>query len=570
MRCDASSRRLVDAARGRSLIMKKPFLLLCAGMFGLANLTGLHAEVKLPAIFGDHMVLQQEAKLPVWGWADPGEKVVVTFGAAKAEATAGADGKWRINLPAVPAGIPPGVLVVAGKNVITISDVLVGDVWLCTGQSNMEWQLRSAHNAKEEIPKANDGQLRLFHVLTTLAIEPRADLIGSWEICSPKTVQNFTAIGYFFGKDLRAALNRPIGLIESSCGGTSVQAWTSLAALEAVPSIRHHVEAFKQFAANFPGGDAEFAANQEAYRKWQRQVHDDPTYQAALKDWTATSTKAKAAGQPVPPQPVPSLPAPRKISFGGRCATIWFNGTLAPVIPYAIKGAIWFQGEGNAGSAADSLEYRILLPTLIADWRTRWGQGDFPFLIGQISNTGTLAKTADEAANWALLRESQSKTLSVANTGMAVSVDLDPAGDVHFTDKVDVGSRLALAARHVAYGEKLVYSGPVYVSMKVEGGSVRVAFKEDSVGGGLIIGSSPWSDPKMPPFSKTELQGFAIAGGDKKWVWAEAKIDGNTIVVTNPTVTRPVAVRYAWADNPPCNLYNKEGLPASPFRTDQW
>ena len=526
------------------------------------------ARVRLPAIFGDHMVLQQDQKLPVWGWADPGEKVSVRFGESQAETSAAPDGKWRVGLPSVPAGTPPGTLVVAEKNTITITDVLVGDVWLCTGQSNMEWPLKSAHNAKEVIPKAADSQLRLFHVGIALAIAPRENLTGSWEVCSPKTVPNFSAVGYFFGKELRSALNRPIGLIEPSCGGTSVQAWTSLAALEANPALQSHVKTLKGLADGFPGGDAEFAACLDATRKWREQVRDDPAYQAALKEWTTTSAQAKAAGQPVPPQPVPSIPAPRKVSLTGQIATLWFNGTLAPVIPYAVKGAIWFQGEGNTGSAAAALEYRILLPTLIADWRTRWGRGDFPFLIGQLSNTGPLAKTAGEASNWALLRESQLKTLAVPNTGLAVTVDLNPGGDVHFTDKADVGARLALSARHVAYGEKLVYTGPLYASMKVEGSSVRIAFADDSVGGGLIIGSSPFVDPKTPPVAKTELQGFAIAGEDNVWEWAGAKIDGKTIVVSNPKVAKPVAVRYAWADNPPCNLYNKEGLPAVPFRTD--
>jgi len=292
-----------------SLHMKKAALpLVIAVALGLPGTRCVRADVKLPAIFGDHMVLQQEAKLPVWGWADPGEKITVTFGAAKAGTTTGADGKWRVDLPPAPAGTPSGTLVVAGKNTLTINDVLVGEVWVCSGQSNMEFLLSASVNGGQEISHANDSQFRLFHVVNRYALNPCDDVKGgSWQICSPQALNKFTAVGYFFGKNLRAALNRPVGLIESAQGGSSACEWTSLSALESDPVLHHYTDTYESLAVNYPGGntqfDAQAVADNAAMKKWLDTLKSDTVYQAALKAWPDASAKAKAGGQPQPPQP---------------------------------------------------------------------------------------------------------------------------------------------------------------------------------------------------------------------------------------------------------------------------
>ncbi len=535
---------------------------LLAGLLLLSPLT-TRAEVTLPAIFGDHMVLQQGTTLPVWGWAKPGEKITVSFGAARVETVAGTDGKWRANLPAVAGGTPPGTLVVAGSNTLTMNDVLVGDVWLCSGQSNMEFGL-----GRDEVAKATDDQIRLFHVAHQLAIGPRDNVKASWEVCSPKTAAGFSAVGYFFGKDLRSVLKRPIGLIESSVGGTGAQEWTDLATLRTVPPLRHYAENVDKIVAKYPDGDAGYRAQSDAYeaamKQWNDAMKADASYQEALKTFAADTERAKAAGQPQPRPPKPPVPPPAGVVGKRGDPTLLFNGMIAPLIPYAIKGVIWYQGENNGGNTALATEYGTLFPAMIGGWRSLWKQGDFPFLFVQLANL------EDGSRDWPRLRESQLKTLSLPHTGMAVIVDIGTANNIHPPDKADVGARLALAARHVAYGETLVYSGPIYETMKAEAGGIRVSFRADSVGGGLVIGTAPWTDPKAAPVSKTDLEGFQIAGEDRKWVPAQAKIERNTVLVASAQVPRPVAVRYAWANNPRCNLYNKEGLPASPFRTDDW
>ncbi len=517
------------------------------------------ADVKLPALFGDHMVLQQAATVPVWGWADPGEKVSVAFGGKKAEATPGADGKWRADLPALPDGTPPGTLVIAGKNTITLNDVLVGDVWVCGGQSNMAFGA-----SRTQVAEATDSQIRLFLVPQTLALAPREDVHGSWKVCSPQSAGGFTAVGLAFGQNLRTALKRPIGLIESCVGGTGAQEWTPLAALQANPALSHYAAAFAKIAATYPGGDAEYIAKSEAYVAAAKDWKDDPEYQTALKAWTAASAQAKAAGQPIPAAPKPKTPAPSSPLGRRGDPVLLYNGMIAPLIPYAIKGAIWYQGENNAQNAGMAIEYRTLFPAMIQGWRGLWKEGDFPFLFVQLANFN---RAGD---GWPMLRESQLKTLALPKTGMAVTIDIGTGGNIHPPDKADVGARLALAARHVAYGENLAYTGPIYEAMKPVATAISLSFKTDSLGGGLAIGTAPWVDPLAAPVSKTELEGFVIAGEDKNWLAAQARIVANTVVVSSAQVPKPVAVRYAWAANPPCNLYNKAGLPASPFRTDEW
>ena len=513
------------------------FVGFCVAAGWLSGALPARADVRLPGIFGDHMVLQEAATLPVWGWANPQEKVVVTFGNAQAAATAGPDGKWRVDLPALPAGTPAGTLRVAAANTITLRDVLVGEVWLCSGQSNMELPLTKTDDAAGAAAQANDAQLRLCRVPANLALAPRDDLAPTtpaadlWEVCTPATVGQFSAAGYYFGKNLRATLKRPVGLIEAAWGGTAAQVWTDPATLQSDPQFHHYVQEQQKFAANYPGGDADFAA--------------------------------QVAAQTQPGQK-PGASLVRR-GFGPTIPGSLFDAMIHPLIPFAIKGVIWYQGEDNATPAA-ALEYARLFPAMITGWRTLWKEGDFPFLYVQLAN---LAQRYRD--NWPLVREAQLKTLALPGTGMAVTIDIGTPYYIHPPDKADVGLRLSLLARHVAYAENVVCSGPLYASMQVEGARLRVRFRPETVGGGLAIGRSPWKDPKATTIpSTTELQGFLIAGPDRKWVEAQTAIEGNTVVVASAQVPNPAAVRYAWAQSPLANLYNKDGLPGSPFRTDDW
>jgi sialate O-acetylesterase len=540
---------------------------------GLSCSGAAFADVKMPAIFGDHMVLQRDLPVPVWGSADPGEQVTVSIaGSTPKTAAADSSGKWMVKLDKLKPG-EPLTLTVKGKNTITLQDVLVGDVWVCSGQSNMEFGLGGAHNAKEEIPKANHPTLRIFLLQKKIAFEPQQDCVGKWEVCTPATIGKFTAVGYFFGKELNQDLGTPIGLIGTYWGGTPAQSWTSLAALEADSELeKAYGEQFPKLRLNMPQAMEKFTTQvlpkwQQEHEKWVEEI--DKPYKEALAKWNPEAAKAKAAGQPEPPKPQLAKPEPRRPGPPDQSPgtpTVLSNGMIAPIVPFGIKGAIWYQGESNSGAF---VLYRKLFPAMITDWRKRWGQGDFPFLFVQLANFMARRDNPSEPSSWAGLREAQSKTLSLPNTGMAVIIDIGEGPDIHPKDKLDVGHRLALAAKHVAYGQNIVYSGPTCDSMNVEGDTVRVHF--NNIGTGLVIGSPPpirlGETPATPASS---LKGFAIAGADKKFVWADAKIDVNDVVVRSDQVKSPVAVRYGWGDNPEVNLYNKEGLPASPFRTDDW
>lgn len=524
------------------------------------------ANVKMPAIFGDHMVLQQELKIPVWGWADAGEKVTVTLGAESAMTKTGADGKWRVDLKALPTESKPLTMTV---NSLKFDDVLVGEVWVCSGQSNMEFNTGRAHNAATEVPKATDEQIRFFHVKNKVSQVPLDNVEGKWEVCSPTTVGGFAAVGYFFGRELRQSLNRPVGLIESSWGGMPAQSYTSLSGLQKDPPFTGYITAYENVVKNTAKATVEYPAKKAEYdakiKEWNENVGNP--YNASLKQWQEDNAKAKAEGKPQTPKPSLSAPKPNepdKPEGSPRTPSVLFNSTIAPLIPYAIRGAIWYQGESNAGNG---LEYRTLFPRMISDWREKWNQGDFPFLFVQLANY-TPAQVKPSEGGWALLREAQLMTLSLPNTGMASAIDLGNGADIHPTDKLDVGLRLALSAKKVAYGQTVTHSGPLYDSMTIEGNKIRLIFKES--GSGLQMGVPPWLPDGSTPPAPTELKGFAIAGADQNFVWAKATIDGATVVVTADEVASPVAVRYDWASNPPGNLYNKENLPASPFRTDNW
>lgn len=473
------------------------------------------ADVKLPAVIGDHMVIQQGMPVPIWGWADSGEEVTVSAAGQKKTATA-AEGKWVVRLDALKAGGEPIEIKITGKNEITLKDVLVGEVWVCSGQSNMEWPVRLANNPDGEIKAANYPQIRLFTVPKKVSGEPLNDTAGSWVACTPETIPNFSAVGYFFGRELHKELKVPVGLIHSSWGGTPAESWTTQDMLASDPDFAPILTRWKENETNYP---------------------------KALAQWEEESAKAKADGKPTPRKP------------GNPDENPWkpaglYNAMLQPVVPFAIRGGIWYQGESNAGRA---YQYRKLLPAMVKSWRQAWGQ-DLSFLIVSLANF-TAVKDEPGESDWAELREAQAMTAAMPNNGQAMAIDVGDAADIHPRDKQSVGRRLMLAALKVSYGrDDVVASGPVYDSIKIEGGTVRVKFKNAS---GLM------SRGFLPI-------GFAIAGEDRKWVWAHAEIDGDSVIVWNPKVSAPKAVRYAWANNPVCNLYNGAGLPAEPFRTDDW
>jgi len=489
----------------------------------------LKAEVKLPSLLSDGLVLQQGMKVNIWGTADPGEQVTVTMGDQRVTGTADSAGQWKAQLGPLQAG-GPLTMTIAGKNTITLHDVLVGEVWVCSGQSNMEMPVQGwgsgVNNYQDEVAHGDHPMLHLFTVQKGVAAKPQRDVQGFWVTARPQTVADFSAVGYFFGRELLQVLNVPVGLIHSSWGGTPAEAWTSRGTLESEPEFQSILEAGRNLLSPYPKDFEEF--NQQ------------------LAQWRKDSDQAESEGAPVPAAPtVPEDPRRHPWRPAGL-----FNAMLMPLTSYAIRGAIWYQGEANADRPA---QYCKLFPAMITDWRHAWQEGDFPFLFVQLANWGIYSPHS----NWPELREAQLKTLSLPKTGMAVTIDIGDGSDIHPKDKQDVGYRLALAAQAIAYGRDVIYSGPIYDSMAVEGDKIRLRFKY--VYGGLVAKNSA-----------AGLSGFEIAGDDRKFVGAQASIDGDTVVVRSDRTPHPVAVRYAWGMNPSCNLYNRAGLPASPFRTDEW
>ena len=485
-----------------------------------------NADVSLPALFKNNAVLQRGIKVPVWGTADPGERVTVSIKSQKATTVADTEGNWMVWLNPMDAG-GPFDMKVSGNNEITVTNILIGDVWLCSGQSNMQWPVNLSMNASQEIQEADYPEIRLFTVSNKVADKPEKNVRGRWVVSAKNTVGSFSAVGYFFGRELYKELKVPIGLIHSSWGGTPIEVWTSREVLESNSSFRQFITRWDRALEN--------------YNKARER------YEQRLLEWETEAETARQAGEPVPPRPG----APAALQNFQQQPSCLFNGMIAPLIPYAIKGVIWYQGESNAGEAR---KYQKLFPAMIQDWRNRWGQGDFPFLFVQLANF-MKEQTRPSEGGWAELREAQLLTfLSVPGTGMAVTIDIGDANDIHPKNKQEVGRRLALAALGVAYDKKIIYSGPIYDTMTIEGNKIRLRFKH--TGSGLVSKDGE------------KLKGFAIAGEDRKFVWANAQIDGNTVLVWSDEIPDPVAVRYGWANNPVCNLYNKEGLPASPFRTD--
>ncbi len=619
---------------------------------------------RVARIFADNMVLQRSAPVTVWGWARPGQKVTVKVADQTATTTAGAKGDWRVSVGPLTAGGPYEMKISGGGEVV-FKNILVGDVYVCAGASNMEWQVAGAQNPAKEIESAQYPAIRHVTVPKGMSRTPLSDLPQvAWQECSPKTVGTWTATGYFFARSIHQKLGIPVGIINASWGGTTCEAWMSVEALETLP-------AFKGLAAKLAGGETvDYRAHEEQVAQWQKSLEsldkgslpggkswadpalDDagwktmdlpqywekselPAFDGVVwfrrkvylpTEWAGhevvlslgpiddsdvcfwngervgstegwnTPRRYRLPGASVksganllavrvndsgggggfhgtpkemmvegPDLPLAGAwsyaigmdlsqapPRPAPPAFAGNPATPTgnYNAMIAPIIPYGIKGVVWYQGEANVG-AADL--YRAVFPLLIRDWRSRWGQGDFPFLFVQLANHRAVSATPGDSA-WAELREAQAAGLSYPNTGMAVATDIGEAGDLHPQNKQEVGRRLARWILQTSYGGKDVPSGPLFESSDVVERRIRVKFK--NVGGGLVAQGGP-------------LKGFAIAGDDLKWEWADARIDGDGVVVSSSKVGKPTRVRYAWADNPEgCNLYNVEGLPAAPFRAE--
>ena len=463
------------------------------------------ADVTMPPVLGSGMVLQRDLPVPVWGWADAGEKVSVTFAGQTKTTKADADGKWMVKLAPLKANSKAASLTVTGNNKISLDNVLVGEVWICSGQSNMEWALRSSMNAKEEVAAADHPRIRLFNVPGhTTSPLPKEKGAGSWQVCNPKSATGFSAVGYFFGRRLQKDLGVPVGLVGSNWGGTRIEPWTTLAGFQSVPELSKIADQVKNYKAD---------------------------------------TKV-----------------------GGGSPSAIYNSMVHPLAPFAMRGGIWYQGESNGG---EGVTYYHKKHALVNGWRKVFQNKDLAFYWVQLANFRKENENPAGGDGWAKIREAQTQALDIPGTGMAVITDIGAANDIHPRNKQDVGWRLAQWALHQTYGKKnVVPAGPLFKSQKVEGDSIRLSF--NYVGTGLMVGKKTGLEPTME-VKVGKLSHFAIAGEDKKWFWAEATIDGETVVVNSSDVPKPVAVRYGYTMNPAkANLYNREGIPASPFRTDAW
>ncbi len=487
------------------------------------------ANVRMPAVFGNNMVLQQKTEIVVWGWAEPGEKIKIkgSWNRTKSKSVrADKDGKWSVKIKTSRAG-GPFKLEIKGKNTICFNNVMLGEVWLCSGQSNMQWPVWRSNNAEKEIAAANLPNLRLFDVKREIADKPKKDCVGNWIECSPETISNFSAAAYFFGRELNRKLDVPVGLLLSCWGGTQAENWMPIETLE---SNNDFIPILERYQSNILC----YAENKKEYDE------------VVLPAWQKQVKKAGLKKTPSPKKPNPPIDWTKH----PRRPNGLYNAMIAPIIPFTIKGVIWYQGESNCSRAH---QYQTLFPALINSWRKVWSQGDFPFYYVQIA---PYRYTKDRSWASCELREAQLMALSVTNTGMAVTMDIGNVKDIHPKNKQEVGKRLSLWALAKDYGyTNIVYSGPIYKSMKIEGDKIRLFF--DYAGPGLVAKAG-------------HLNHFTIAAADKKFVEAKAEIQGNTLVVSNPKIKKPVAVRYGWTDTAEPNLFNKKSLPASSFRTDNW
>ena len=481
------------------------------------------AEVKPAALFSDHMVLQRGMKVPIWGTAAPGEAIRITLNGRTALTTAGPDGKWMARLRRLKAG-GPYEMHIQGTNLLIVRDILVGEVWVGSGQSNMVFTVskKAASFAgmldeDKEIAAATYPKIRMFTVKTEKSNTPKDDVIGEWQVCSPETVGSFSAVGYLFARDLQQRLQVPVGIVTVAYGASTAEAWLPREAVAADSNLRPMLDRFD-----------------------------------AQVDFFKAHPDANAADAPPGPQTLnarPPKPGPLRDPIQDQHQpTVLFNGMLHPIIPYSIRGVLWYQGESITGGKEGLALYPHVMETLVEQWRHLWGEGAFPFYAVQLPSLKNVS-------NNPMVREGQAQILLLPNTGLAITIDAGDPNNVHPKNKEPVGERLALIALATAYGRKLEYSGPVYSSMKVEGNSIRIGFTH--VGAGLVTKDGP-------------LKWFQIAGEDGKFIDADATIEGAAVIVKSDKVPAPAAVRYAWADFPiGCNLYNSAGLPAAPFRTDR-
>jgi sialate O-acetylesterase len=514
-------------------------LVAVASLASLLNARPLLADVKPATLFSDHIVLQQGMSVPIWGTASPDEQITVTFAKQKQTTTAGSDGEWMVRLANLKAG-GPFEMTIAGKNSITIHDVLVGEVWLGSGQSNMDFTISKkvkyfagVTNEEQEIATANYPLIRMFTGAPIRSYEPQSSIPGEWRVCSPETVPAFSAVGYFFARDLQNEIKVPIGIIALSYGASTAEAWIRRETMAADPELKSLLDSFdakvQAFRSTPPASTNTMARSEDVSTPSRSETTNQVSGAGARRGGRGDGNRDPMQDQ--------------------HNATVLFNGMIHPVIPYAIRGVIWYQGESIVGGDAGRKLYPHLQAALVKDWRHLWGQGGFPFYIVQLAGQ-------EANSNSPVVREAQATVFSLPNTGMAVTTDIGEAHNVHPHNKQDVGDRLARIALANVYGRRIEYSGPVYESMKVEGKAIRVKFSH--LGGGLVAKGGP-------------LKWFVVAGADKKFVPAEAKIDGDTVVVTSQEVAAPEAVRYAWVNFPNgCNLYNAAGLPAAQFRTDNW
>ncbi len=487
---------------------------------------GAFADVRLPAIFSDHAVLLSEASVPVWGWADAGEKVEVSFAGQTKTATPGADGKWTVKLDALKADAKPQELTVKGKNTLVVKDVLVGEVWLGSGQSNMAMTVNRAKDFEKEQAASDLPQVRMFTVISGASEKAEQDCQGVWLVCAPDKVAVFSAALFFCGREIHKALGVPVGLINSSVGGTPIESWIAPEAQHASPELKAFFETAKQIEKKFDP-EAAKAKFEKDLAKWEEDVK-----------------QARAEKKPLPRKPTdPVALRGRKGNVGGL-----FNGKIAPLIPYAIRGALWYQGEANTNGDKPPF-YQHQLALLVTDWRKRWGS-EFPFAWVQLPN---FTRTGD---GWPLVREAMLKTLKLPKTGMAITIDIGEQHNIHPANKQEVGRRLSLWALGTVYGKKVPsISGPLPAGHEIRDNTIVLKFSHAD--GGLAAKGG-------------DLRGFMIAGEDKQWKPAATHIEGDTVIVCSPEIAKPVAVRYAWQDWPECNLINGARLPASPFRTDDW
>ncbi|HSR50998.1 MAG TPA: sialate O-acetylesterase [Acidobacteriota bacterium] len=479
------------------------------------------------ALFTDGMVLQRDARVPIWGTADDGERVTVSLQGQEVSTTA-RDGKWTVHLENLQAG-GPFEMTISGKNTLRIQDVMVGEVWIAGGESNMEWPLLMTTNGNVSIASSSNDNIRLFNVDKTPASVPLPSVRGSWKQSAPESVRKFSAVSYYFARDLQQSMNVPVGIIQATWSGTPAEAWTSRTALESHPALKHH-------------------ADRQA-RELQHYLNSLDGLIDDLKDYREATAQAIASGDDAPA--LPSFDTAISPARRPGAPSNLYNGMIAPIAPYAAKGVVWYQGESNVARAS---EYQTLLTAMIKDWRSAFERDDLNFVIVQLAPYGTRARQLRES-HWADLREAQLMTVrNLDHTALVVTTDAGTEYELNPKLKEPVGSRLALAARNVAYGDRrLVSSGPEFTGMEVQGNRAILTFSD--TGGGLQADSGA-------------LTGFVIAGPDGRFRHAQAEVDGNTIIVHSSEISSPVAVRYGWADFPNGNLENKEGLPASPFRTD--